>query len=300
MGVVREAKAQDRSGIKYIYYEGKELSIFPINLEKKDRTTGEANSINGADAAAQESDEEIEFILPKDYCAKLSAQRPEESDSRSSELAPLLSELKQNGQLQELAIIERRRSLDVLVVNSIPTGIESPKPEETDNEPNDLRVRPNGVDSSRPCSNKVVTFELENRTDHINMLSKGPLSAKPARSAIAIQKRRTRRTITPNDPAKPLTEMSVRGLNLFQYATLTGGMYQCVECTKDGLEKTFKNKYSFQRHAFLFHEGKQRKVFPCPVCVKQFSRPDKMKSHLRLIHETFHGKAECASPSAAA
>jgi hypothetical protein len=28
-----------------------------------------------------------------------------------------------------------------------------------------------------------------------------------------------------------------------------------------------------------------RKVFPCPVCSREFSRPDKMKNHMKSVHE---------------
>ena len=62
--------------------------------------------------------------------------------------------------------------------------------------------------------------------------------------------------------------------------------------------KSFKNKYSFQRHAFLYHEGKQRKVFPCPVCLKEFSRPDKMKQHLKQVHDCIIPKSEATPPPA--
>ena len=77
------------------------------------------------------------------------------------------------------------------------------------------------------------------------------------------------------------------GLNLFRYASVQEGLYKCTECEKSDVLKTFKNKYSFQRHAFLYHEGHQRKVFPCPVCQKEFSRPDKMKNHMKTVHECF-------------
>lgn len=106
------------------------------------------------------------------------------------------------------------------------------------------------------------------------------------------KQRRIRRRVTSQsqDPAEQLTEMSVRGLNLFRYASINEGIYQCTECAKMDLTKTFKNKYSFQRHAFLYHEGQQRKVFPCPVCAKEFSRPDKMKNHMKTVHDCFMPK----------
>jgi hypothetical protein len=90
--------------------------------------------------------------------------------------------------------------------------------------------------------------------------------------------------------SEPLSEMSVRGLDLFRYASIEDGVYRCMECEKLRIPKTFKNKYSFQRHAFLYHEGNMRKVFPCPVCSREFSRPDKMKNHLKSIHQGGNGK----------
>lgn len=101
---------------------------------------------------------------------------------------------------------------------------------------------------------------------------------------------RRRATSASSDPAEQLTEMSVRGLNLFRYASVNEGVYQCTECAKVDVQKTFKNKYSFQRHAFLYHEGHQRKVFPCPICAKEFSRPDKMKNHMKTVHDCFMPK----------
>ena len=83
-----------------------------------------------------------------------------------------------------------------------------------------------------------------------------------------------------------LQEMSIRGLNLFRYASVSEeGMYRCLPCEKDHVTRTFKNKYSFQRHAYLYHEGNQRKVFPCLVCGREFSRPDKLKHHLKTVHD---------------
>lgn len=110
-----------------------------------------------------------------------------------------------------------------------------------------------------------------------------------------MRRRVRRKNNSPDDQAEALTEMSVRGLNLFRYASIQDGVYQCTECAKDNVQKTFKNKYSFQRHAFLYHEGSQRKVFPCPVCRKEFSRPDKMKNHMKTTHECYMPK-DCNFP----
>lgn len=125
--------------------------------------------------------------------------------------------------------------------------------------------------------------------------SGAPTSSSIRTSRQPMRRRIRRKGSTPDDQAEQLTEMSVRGLNLFRYASITEGVYQCTECAKDNVQKTFKNKYSFQRHAFLYHEGTQRKVFPCPMCGKEFSRPDKMKNHMKTTHECFVSKEPSSS-----
>lgn len=116
-------------------------------------------------------------------------------------------------------------------------------------------------------------------------------SVQPSVASRQPQRRRCRRKgSNQDDQAEHLTEMSVRGLNLFRYAKIFEGIYQCTECAKENIQKTFKNKYSFQRHAFLYHEGTSRKVFPCPVCSKEFSRPDKMKNHMKMTHDCYMPK----------
>ena len=135
--------------------------------------------------------------------------------------------------------------------------------------------------------------DVENNNDTSGLLEdeKGDF-AEPSPRPPPTKRRVRRRTASSTDPAEALTEMSVRGLNLFRYASITEGIYKCMECAKADVLKTFKNKYSFQRHAFLYHEGHQRKVFPCPVCAKEFSRPDKMKNHMKMVHDCFMPK-EC-------
>ena len=104
----------------------------------------------------------------------------------------------------------------------------------------------------------------------------------------------------PGAEAESLQDMSVRGLDLLKYAHIASdGSYRCIQCEKVQIVKSFKNKYSFQRHAFLYHEGANRKVFPCPVCQKEFSRPDKMKQHLKQVHDCIIPKHESGSSSAA-
>ncbi|XP_033227175.1 protein tramtrack, alpha isoform-like isoform X1 [Belonocnema kinseyi] len=144
--------------------------------------------------------------------------------------------------------------------------------------------------SSSPASGRANTPNSPAQ----NAQSPGAMSAPQGRQ---VPKRRMRRRATSQsqDPAEQLTEMSVRGLNLFRYASISEGVYQCTECAKLDIQKTFKNKYSFQRHAFLYHEGHQRKVFPCPICGKEFSRPDKMKNHMKTVHDCFMPK-DCVMP----
>lgn len=131
---------------------------------------------------------------------------------------------------------------------------------------------------------------LEMKFSHSGLVG-GCFSEPPAaRPPPPVRRRVRRRATSSSDPAEQLTEMSVRGLNLFRYASVSEGLWKCMECAKADILKTFKNKYSFQRHAFLYHEGHQRKVFPCPVCAKEFSRPDKMKNHMKMVHECFMPK----------
>ena len=47
----------------------------------------------------------------------------------------------------------------------------------------------------------------------------------------------------------------------------------------------------------MYHEGAARKVFPCTICKKEFSRPDKMKQHLKQAHEGGGGGAGANSSS---
>ncbi|XP_055908660.1 protein tramtrack, alpha isoform isoform X1 [Eupeodes corollae] len=169
---------------------------------------------------------------------------------------------------------------------------------------NDENVMPIEVSSSPNSNSNAQNFksETEGATPTIIDLVPSPTNANERppkieessppvtpRNQRPVQRRRIRRKAqsSMDDQAEHLTEMSVRGLDLFRYASITEGVYQCTECAKENVQKTFKNKYSFQRHAFLYHEGKHRKVFPCPVCGKEFSRPDKMKNHMKMTHEGF-------------
>lgn len=148
--------------------------------------------------------------------------------------------------------------------------------------------------------NSLIDLQNNNNTDN-SLLSNSsnnaslPTTPTSSHKVNSMRRRVRRKHNSPDDQAEALTEMSVRGLNLFRYACIQDGVYQCTECAKDNVQKTFKNKYSFQRHAFLYHEGTQRKVFPCPVCRKEFSRPDKMKNHMKTTHECYIPK-DCNFP----
>ncbi|XP_044596120.1 protein tramtrack, beta isoform-like isoform X2 [Cotesia glomerata] len=156
--------------------------------------------------------------------------------------------------------------------------------------------QPNQSPSETSASNTGNNNNNNNNNSNNNN-NNSALGAMSAPTGRQVPKRRMRRRATSQsqDPAEQLTEMSVRGLNLFRYASISEGVYQCTECAKLDIQKTFKNKYSFQRHAFLYHEGHQRKVFPCPVCGKEFSRPDKMKNHMKTVHDCFMPK-DCVVP----
>lgn len=178
-------------------------------------------------------------------------------------------------------------------------------------------------DSNNDISNSDSAWIKQDDGEGGNSFIKSPPSnssaiimTSPSSGQKSMRRRIRRKNNSPDDQAEALTEMSVRGLNLFRYASVQDGVYQCTECLKENVSKTFKNKYSFQRHAFLYHEGTQRKgnkksyqilqvfnlinfysstVFPCPVCRKEFSRPDKMKNHMKMTHECYMPK-ECKFP----
>ena len=158
----------------------------------------------------------------------------------------------------------------------------------------------NNNNNSTNNNNNEIKKVLPNITSTAKLSKdlKNYLPSTGKQATAAAVRRQVRRRTNPNgspDTAEHLTEMSVRGLNLFRYASLNEGLYHCIECAKVDLHKTFKNKYSFQRHAFLYHEGQQRKVFPCPVCSKEFSRPDKMKNHMKTVHDCFMPR-DCFMP----
>lgn len=153
-----------------------------------------------------------------------------------------------------------------------------------------------GTPSPRPNSvSTTPQHQLMNQQENASSPASGGAMNAPSGRQVPKRRMRRRATSQSQDPAEQLTEMSVRGLNLFRYASISEGVYQCTECAKVDIQKTFKNKYSFQRHAFLYHEGHQRKVFPCPVCRKEFSRPDKMKNHMKTVHDCFMPK-DCVMP----
>lgn len=108
------------------------------------------------------------------------------------------------------------------------------------------------MDSESKVINFIETSSPGNNSSNSAMTS-------PSSGQKSMRRRIRRKNNSPDDQAEALTEMSVRGLNLFRYASVKDGVYQCTECLKENVSKTFKNKYSFQRHAFLYHEGTQRK-----------------------------------------
>nr|CAH7734682.1 unnamed protein product [Callosobruchus chinensis] len=178
----------------------------------------------------------------------------------------------------------------------LPQQLLTPKSEPTDHQSDQFSEQP-GTPSESSRISTPDNISNNNNNNTTPSTSGGGGTPAPGQMGAPISgrqpaKRRVRRRASSQsqDPAEALTEMSVRGLNLFRYASINEGIYQCTECAKVDIQKTFKNKYSFQRHAFLYHEGHQRKVFPCPVCQKEFSRPDKMKNHMKTVHDCFMPK----------
>ncbi|XP_029720853.2 protein tramtrack, alpha isoform isoform X2 [Aedes albopictus] len=245
-----------------------------------------------------DSDSDLEFIMPKaaaddpsDDCTIVETDLPQDPKAQQSngpkqqEHQELLIRQLQQQHMQNLQL--QRRSLAKMRI------VREPKGENGDSngtlvigsDPEDHDIGSPEMPMSHGRSLSQDSFEDPNGSNgHLTP------SRQPAR------RRARRKNLTTDDQAEALTEMSVRGLNLFRYASISDGVYQCMECAKENVQKTFKNKYSFQRHAFLYHEGAQRKVFPCPVCNKEFSRPDKMKNHLKTTHESYMPKADPVYP----
>ncbi|VEN60848.1 unnamed protein product [Callosobruchus maculatus] len=197
-------------------------------------------------------------------------------------------------------IYSNSKSLEDLhqVDSPVPQQLLTPKSEPADHQSDQFSEQP-GTPSASESSRISTPDNMNNNNNNTTPSTSGGGGGTPALGQMGAPisgrqpaKRRVRRRASSQcqDPAEALTEMSVRGLNLFRYASINEGIYQCTECAKVDIQKTFKNKYSFQRHAFLYHEGHQRKVFPCPVCQKEFSRPDKMKNHMKTVHDCFMPK----------
>lgn len=128
----------------------------------------------------------------------------------------------------------------------------------SDNHTHDNNVT-NWIKQDNSANNTSPIFITDIKSSPINEASNSTMTS-PSSGQKSVRRRiRRKNNNSPDDQTECLTEMSVRGLNLFRYASIQDGVYQCTECLKENVQKTFKNKYSFQRHAFLYHEGTQRK-----------------------------------------
>lgn len=124
---------------------------------------------------------------------------------------------------------------------------------------NDNSNTPSWIKQDNNGSNDTSPIFITNIKALTSEASNSAIITSPTSGQKVMRRRIRRKNNSPDDQALTLTEMSVRGLNLFRYASIQDGVYQCTECLKENVQKTFKNKYSFQRHAFLYHEGTQRK-----------------------------------------
>ncbi|XP_054090422.1 uncharacterized protein LOC105218008 isoform X2 [Zeugodacus cucurbitae] len=131
---------------------------------------------------------------------------------------------------------------------------------------------------------KTITKQDEEMNQTITDTIIVPANGVPAIPPQKQKRKRKTRLISPDEQGEYLEKMSVRGLDIQRYEHIIDGVSYCLVCAKNDVFKTFKNKYSFQRHAYLFHEGDNRKIFACPICNKEFSRPDKMKMHKKDKH----------------
>lgn len=247
------------------------------------------------DEEEDESDSDLEFIMPKaedpsDDCTIIETDLPQDSQTKpqpngkQQERQELFIRQLQQQHLQNLHL-QHRSLAKMRIIRQKGENGDSNGTLIIGSDPEDHDIGSPEMPMTHGRSLSQDSFEDPNgNNSHLTP------SRQPAR------RRARRKNLASDDQAEALTEMSVRGLNLFRYASISDGVYQCMECAKENVQKTFKNKYSFQRHAFLYHEGAQRKVFPCPVCNKEFSRPDKMKNHLKTTHESYMPKPDQVYP----
>uniref|UniRef100_A0A1A9UH15 C2H2-type domain-containing protein n=1 Tax=Glossina austeni TaxID=7395 RepID=A0A1A9UH15_GLOAU len=144
---------------------------------------------------------------------------------------------------------------------------------------------------------QTITYKTITMHDNDNNQTVTESIAVPIPPAGHIKQKRKRktRTVSGDEQGEYLEKMSVRGLDIQRYEHIIDGVSYCLVCAKNNVFKTFKNKYSFQRHAYLFHEGVNRKIFACPICNKEFSRPDKMKMHKKDKHGDIMAAATAAN-----
>lgn len=270
--------------------------VEPVPMEADDATED--------DDEDDDSDSDLEFILPKieasDDCTIIETNPPQDPPSKDQtqqqqsqpnnkhqEQQQMLIHQLQQQHLQNLQLQHRSlANMQMLHGQKGENGDSNGGGPAIGSDPEDQDIGSPETPLSQGRTPSQDSFDEPNG-NHSHLT---PSGRQPAR------RRPRRKNLSSDDQAEALTEMSVRGLNLFRYASISDGVYQCMECAKENVQKTFKNKYSFQRHAFLYHEGAQRKVFPCPVCNKEFSRPDKMKNHLKTTHESYMPKSDPVYP----
>ncbi|XP_055541953.1 protein tramtrack, alpha isoform isoform X2 [Wyeomyia smithii] len=300
----------DKPEITIIPQVSKPATIVPTTApEGSPMEADDAEDEDDDDEDREDSDSELEFILPKfepsDDCTIVESSPPTETSedqqqqqqvhqqppSSSEQAQPnanqqqlFLQQLQQQ-HFQNLHLQQRSLAKMRLVRTRKPENGDSNGSFVVRSDPEDADFGSPDAPMSHGRTPSQDSFDEQNGNN-----SHYTPSRQPAR------RRARRKNLSPDDQAEALTEMSVRGLNLFRYASINDGVYLCMECAKENIQKTFKNKYSFQRHAFLYHEGAQRKVFPCPVCNKEFSRPDKMKNHLKTTHESYMPKSDPVYP----
>lgn len=134
--------------------------------------------------------------------------------------------------------------------------------------------------------NQEIAYQTINNEKELSQTVTEAVTVQVGNTLPNVKQKRKRKTrsVAAEEQGEYLEKMSVRGLDIQRYEHVIDGVSYCLVCAKNDIYKTFKNKYSFQRHAYLFHEGDNRKIFACPICNKEFSRPDKMKMHKKDKH----------------
>lgn len=81
-----------------------------------------------------------------------------------------------------------------------------------------------------------------------------------------------------NSQQQQQTESEGREGSVRDFCVKEGEVYRCIVC-----HRTYTHISNFCRHYVTSHK-QNVKYYPCPVCLKEFTRKDNMVAHVKIIH----------------